>query len=60
MVLETYKYGLSKSGFFLKGDAKGLATVYISKNEDIIIATQNQDSIMVYSKNPAYNKNILK
>ena len=51
---------VSKSGFFVKGDAKGLAKIHTAKNEDIVIATQNQDSLMVCSQNPAYNKNILK
>lgn len=51
---------LQKSGFFVNGDAKGLATVHTAKNEDILIATQNQDSLMVYSKNPLYNQDILK
>lgn len=51
---------LEKSGFFVKGDAKGLATVHTAKNEDIIIATQNQGSLKVFSKNPLYAKNILK
>jgi hypothetical protein len=45
---------LTKTGFFVKGDAKGLATIHTAKNEDIIIATQNQDSLRVFSKNPAY------
>jgi len=51
---------LQKSGFFVKGDAKGLATVHTAKNEDVIIATQNQDSLVVFSKNPVYSNNILK
>jgi hypothetical protein len=51
---------LIKSGFFINGDAKGLAKIHTAKNEDIIVATQNQDSVMVYSKNAAYNKNIIK
>ena len=51
---------VAKSGFFVKGDAKGLATLHTAKNEDIVIATQNQDSLMVFSKNPVYSKNILK
>jgi len=51
---------LSKSGFFVKGDAKGLATIHTATNEDIIIATQNQDSVMVYSKNPSVEKNTIK
>ncbi len=41
---------IAKSGFFVKGDAKGLAAVHTAKNEDLLVATQNQDSLMVYSK----------
>jgi hypothetical protein len=37
------------SGFFVKGDAKGLATIHTAK-EDLLIATQNQDSLLVFSK----------
>ncbi len=51
---------VNKSGFFVKGDAKGLAKIHTAKNEDIIIATQNQDSLMVYSQNSVYAKNISK
>lgn len=51
---------LQKSGFFVPGDAKGLATVHTAKNEDVIIATQNQDSIIVYRKNMTLNENISK
>jgi len=41
---------IAKSGFFVKGDAKGLATVHTAKNEDLLIATQNQDSLVAYTK----------
>lgn len=51
---------LQTSGFFVNGDAKGLATVHTAKNEDIVIATQNQDSLVVFSKNPVHQTNILK
>ncbi|MEO6638238.1 MAG: FG-GAP-like repeat-containing protein, partial [Ginsengibacter sp.] len=51
---------VSESGFFVNGDAKGLAKIHTAKNEDILVATQNQDSLMVFSPNPLYNKNILK
>ncbi len=51
---------LQKSGFIVEGDAKGLATIHTAKNEDITIATQNQDSLMVYRKNKAINQNISK
>lgn len=42
---------IQKSGFFVKGDAKGLAKIHTAKNEDIWIATQNQDSLLVYARN---------
>lgn len=51
---------LQKSGFFVKGDGKGLATVHTAKNEDILIATQNQDSLKVFSRNPFYRSRIIK
>ena len=41
---------IAESGFFVKGDGKGLARIHTAKNEDILIATQNQDSLMVYAK----------
>lgn len=41
---------VAKSGFFVKGDAKGLAQIHTAKNEDLLIATQNQDSLVVFSK----------
>ena len=50
----------SKSGFFVKGDGKGLATIHSAKNEDIFIATQNQDSLVVFSKNKLLKNKILK
>ncbi len=49
---------LTKTGFFVKGDAKGLASVHTARNEDIIIATQNQDSLRVFSENPAYRNTL--
>jgi hypothetical protein len=49
---------LTETGFFVKGDGKGLATIHTAKNENIIIATQNQDSLQVFSKNPAYHNTV--
>lgn len=40
---------LYRSGFFTGGDGKGLASVHSEKGEDLIIATQNQDSLRVFS-----------
>jgi hypothetical protein len=44
---------LSQSGFMVTGDAKGLATLYGKKGEKIIIATQNQDSLKVFTRRGA-------
>ncbi len=41
---------VAKSGFFVPGDAKGLAKVHSATGEDLLVATQNQDSVVVYSK----------
>ena len=41
---------VTESGFFVNGDAKGLATIHTAKNEDLVIATQNQDSLKVFSE----------
>ncbi|WP_299289180.1 VCBS repeat-containing protein [uncultured Mucilaginibacter sp.] len=37
------------SGFFVDGDAKGLAVVHRAKGNDLYIASQNQDSLKVFS-----------
>lgn len=41
---------VSKSGFFVDGDAKGMAELYTKKGEKLIIVTQNRDSLKVFSK----------
>lgn len=41
---------VEESGFFVKGDAKGLARIHTAKGEDIWIATQNADSVVVHKK----------
>ena len=45
---------LQESGFFVRGDAKGLVKLHTAKGEDIWIATQNQDSLEVVSKPAPY------
>jgi hypothetical protein len=40
----------SKTGFYVGGDAKGLAKLYRVNGEELFIATQNLDSLKVYSK----------
>ncbi|MEJ7766354.1 MAG: VCBS repeat-containing protein [Chitinophagaceae bacterium] len=44
------KMTLSESGFFVPGDAKGLATIHSATGIDLLVATQNQDSLLVFSK----------
>jgi hypothetical protein len=41
---------LQQTGFFVKGDAKGLATIHTAKSEDLILSTQNQDSLKVFAQ----------
>jgi hypothetical protein len=48
---------IEESGFFVKGDAKGLARIHTAKNEDIWIATQNSDSLIVLHKNKSKAEN---
>jgi hypothetical protein len=48
---------IAQSGFFVPGDAKALAKIHDAKNEDLYVATQNQDSVMVYAKLTNNKKN---
>lgn len=48
---------LKNTGFFVKGDAKGLAVIHTAKNEELILVTQNQDSLLVFAKSLAPDKN---
>lgn len=45
-----------ESGFFVKGDGKGLASVHTARGEDLLVATQNQNSVMVYRKKDGIDK----
>jgi hypothetical protein len=48
---------VTESGFFVKGDGKGLAKIHTAGNKPIWIATQNQDSLVVFgNKQPANSK----
>lgn len=52
---------VGKTGFVVKGDAKGLAVIYTAKNEAMLLATQNQDSLLAYTKPAArVGKKIIK
>jgi hypothetical protein len=42
---------IAESGFYVPGDAKGLATIHTARNEDLLVATQNQDSLVVFVRN---------
>ncbi|MEJ7740993.1 MAG: VCBS repeat-containing protein [Chitinophagaceae bacterium] len=46
---------VAESGFFVKGDGKALATIYTAKGEELLLATQNQDSLLVFSGKAAVN-----
>ncbi len=41
---------IARSGFFVPGDGKALATLHNALNADLLIATQNQDSLLIYEK----------
>ncbi|WP_162944764.1 VCBS repeat-containing protein [Flavisolibacter nicotianae] len=41
---------VAESGFWVKGDAKGLARLHTAKGEDLWLATQNNDSLVVQKK----------
>ncbi len=44
---------LSKSGWYVPGDAKGLAEVRGKQGESLYVVTQNQDSLRVFSEKQA-------
>ncbi|MEK6481007.1 VCBS repeat-containing protein [Catalinimonas sp. 4WD22] len=46
---------IAQSGFFVPGDAKALAKVHSAQGKDLMIATQNQDSLRVFSNNSEIN-----
>ena len=41
---------IDSSGFFVQGDGKALATLHSADNSDLLIATQNQDSLLVFEQ----------
>ncbi|MFT3935902.1 MAG: VCBS repeat-containing protein [Chitinophagaceae bacterium] len=41
---------IADAGVFVKGDGKALATLHTAKEGDVLIATQNQDSVKVFAK----------
>jgi hypothetical protein len=47
---------LAQTGFFVKGDAKGLAKIHTAKKEDVYIVSQNQDSVLVFAAQTHPNK----
>lgn len=51
---------ISKSGFFVNGDAKGLAMIHSATNQDLYLATQNQDKLLMYAKNQEPGRNSVK
>ncbi|PHN06792.1 CRTAC1 family protein [Flavilitoribacter nigricans] len=49
---------LQESGFFVRGDAKGLASLQTAKKEMAVIATQNQDDLLVFNENSSTRREI--
>jgi hypothetical protein len=47
---------VAESGFFVKGDGKGLALIHTAEGDEIAVATQNQDSVRVFTTVPAVGK----
>lgn len=47
---------VSKSGFFVNGDAKGLAQLYTKNGQKLTLVTQNQDSLKVWQTAPNLNR----
>jgi len=45
----------AKSGFYVPGDAKSLALLYGANGNELFIATQNKDSVEVFSKKSSNN-----
>lgn len=41
---------VQQSGFFARGDAKGLVKIHTGLNEDALLVSQNQDSLLVFSQ----------
>jgi len=41
---------VTQTGFYVKGNAKGMAKIHTAKGEDLFVITQNQDSIVVFDK----------
>ncbi|GHB82322.1 hypothetical protein GCM10007390_41800 [Persicitalea jodogahamensis] len=51
---------LPQSGFIVPGDAKALSTIHTAKNEDVLLVSQNQDSLLVFSPGILSTRRILK
>jgi hypothetical protein len=43
-------FSMAQSGLCISGDAKGFATVSSARGNELLIATQNQDSVKVYQR----------
>jgi hypothetical protein len=46
-------FTIAASGFYLRGDAKGLARLHTARDEDMYIATRNQDSLAAFAATTA-------
>ncbi|MDQ3534746.1 MAG: VCBS repeat-containing protein [Bacteroidota bacterium] len=48
-----------KIGFFVEGDAKGISKLHTGQGKELILVTQNQDSLKVFSQSNHTSKKIL-
>jgi hypothetical protein len=47
---------IAKSGFLVNGDAKGFARLVTAKNEELMLVTQNRDSLKVYKHSASQSR----
>ena len=48
---------IAESGFYIKGDGKGLAKIQSANGQELLIATQNQERLLVFEEKNQKTKN---
>jgi hypothetical protein len=48
---------IAESGFYIKGDGKGLAKIQSANGQELLIATQNQERLLVFEEKNQKSKN---
>jgi hypothetical protein len=57
------KFGVmptTSSGFYVKGDAKALVNLFSATDQEIIVASQNRDSLMVFTRARSGDAEVMK